>query len=62
MTSLVLSRWENINLPWGPLDSDGEDDDSGGDDGEFSDIEKVPGDVRLRLSRTTRQVYMLSLV
>ncbi|KZP03300.1 hypothetical protein FIBSPDRAFT_845092 [Athelia psychrophila] len=35
-------RWEDKDLPWGPLDSDGEDAlDGDGDDSEYSDIEDV---------------------
>ncbi|KZP31638.1 hypothetical protein FIBSPDRAFT_945143 [Athelia psychrophila] len=40
-------RWEDIYLPWGPLDSDGEDDtlDVVGDDDEYSDMKDVPDEV-----------------
>lgn len=39
-------KYEDIDVPWGPLDSDGEDAlDPGGEDSEYSDIERNPEDL-----------------
>ncbi|KAF7977601.1 hypothetical protein HWV62_3208 [Athelia sp. TMB] len=46
-------KYEDIDVPWGPLDSDGEDAlDPGGEDEEYSDIEKMPEDLVRRSPRT----------
>ena len=54
------TRYEDIDVPWGPLDSDGEDAlDPGGEDEEYSDIERMPEDLVRRSPRTTTVGYML---
>ncbi|KZP33699.1 hypothetical protein FIBSPDRAFT_847647 [Athelia psychrophila] len=45
-------RWEDIYLPWGPLDEDGNDALEGsGDDSEYSDIEDVPEETARNAAR-----------